>query len=106
MHRYFNALEQVGYYDKRETLNLIIYLFIVNEVFEGRLNKHLDDNGLLQFEKVLKCLYKGCLINTVKGNIRIKEEEPYENNFRLRFSETSVLRHTQDDISRTPEIET
>jgi hypothetical protein len=37
MHRYFSALEQMGNYDKRETVNLLIYLFIIGEIYEGRL---------------------------------------------------------------------
>lgn len=101
--RYFNALEHMGYYDKKETMNLIIYLFIVNEIFEGRLSKHLDDEGLSAFNKVFNCLYNGCLIDRVRDNSVFKEESKYPNISRIRYSETMNPRITEDENTRIPE---
>ena len=101
--RYFKALEQMGYYDKNETKNLIIYLFIVNEVFKGRLSEHLDDEGLAQFEKVLRCLYNGCLINGVREGGVFKTPDSYRNNTRYRYSEILLPRISEDEDLRIPE---
>jgi hypothetical protein len=104
--RYFNALEHMGYYDKKETMNLIIYLFIVNEIFEGRLSKHLDDEGLSAFNKAFNCLYNGCLIDRVRDNSVFKEESKYPNISRIRYSETMDPRITEDENARIPESDT
>lgn len=105
--RYFGALEQMGYYDSSETMNLIIYLFIVNEIFEGRLGMYLDDEGLAKIEHALRCIYNGCLIDAVRDNIRLKEGSVYHSrNIRLRYSEDDIVRFTEDDLPRPPEAET
>lgn len=104
MHRYFSALEQMGNYDKRETINLLIYLFIIGEIYEGRLGQYLDDEGLAQFEKVLRCLYKGCLINTVTPHVRYQEPRPYYvSGEQFRYSETMASRITDDNKARKTE---
>lgn len=101
--RYFKALEYMGHYDKSETQNLLIYTFLVNEILDGPLGKYLDDEGLIEIEKVLRCLYKGCLINPVRDNIRIKEPDPYYIGGILRYSEDSNPRYSEDDATRITE---
>lgn len=102
--RYFSALEQMGYYDKSETMNLVMYLFIVNEIFEGRLSQHLDDEGLAILQKALRCIYDGCLIDSVRVRRGFKEARPYGySNLRLRYSETDTMRFTEDTMPRLPE---
>jgi hypothetical protein len=104
---YFGMLEQAGYYNQKETMNLVIYLFIVNEVFNGNLSFYLDDEGLNMFNKTLRCLYNGCLINGGVDNITIKDVRPYNlNNFQVRYSENSVTRFTEKSDIRTPEQRT
>jgi len=105
MSRYFTMLEHTGYYDEKETRNLLIYMFVVNEILEGKLGKHLDDAGLAVFEKLFRCLYKGCLIDAVRDRTRFKEEN--QNYFeKIRHSQTIVPRITEEDDSRIPEIGT
>lgn len=101
--RYFNTLEHLGHYDTRETRNLLLYLFIVSEIFDGRLSKHLDEEGLAAFNKVLQCVYKGCLVDSVRDNIRIKEPDPYRYNAKLRHSEVYVPRISSDEVPRDTE---
>lgn len=104
LRHYFDALEAMGYYDKTETKNLLVYLFIVDEVFEGDLGVHLDDEGLASFEKALECLYKGCLINPVmESNMGVKAENLHGDEFRLRYTEDSYSRSTEEKEPRITE---
>lgn len=103
LQRYFDILEHTGHYNARGTKNLVIYLFIVNHIFSGNLYKHLDDEGLAVFERALRCVYDGCLINAVRDNIKIKEEEPYQSIAKIRHSEALIPRISQEDITRIPE---
>ena len=103
LYRYFNALEQMGQYDRRETANLVIYLFIVNEIFEGNLWKHLKNEDLPVFERVLSCLYRGCLIDPVYENMKFKEPDLLYSSVRLRKSEGSSLRVTEESDPRGTE---
>lgn len=102
LYRYFDTLEHTGHYDSIETKNLIIYLFLTNEVFNGRLEKHLDDEGVIQFEKVLRCLYKGCLIEPLRDNIGFKGDNIY-NSSRFRYMEISVPKYSEDENLRITE---
>lgn len=106
LNHYFTALEYMGQYDARETENLIIYLFIVNEILDGNLGVHLDDAGLAQIEKVLRCLYNGCLIQPVRSLDRIHEPNPYHTTRIIRLSETFVPRYTEDNDVRLIEDNT
>lgn len=103
--KYFTMLETTGYYDTRETRNLIIYLFIVNEIFEGNLSRHLDDEGLAQIRKALKCLYNGCLISAVRSNVRFKEPREMADNSAFRYSEDSAQRISENMDVRTIDSE-
>lgn len=104
IHRYFSALEQMGSYDKKETINLLIYLFIIGEIYEGRLSQYLTDEDLAVFEKVLRCLYKGCLINAVRSNVRYQEPRPYYiGSEQFRHSELMIPRITDDNKTRKAE---
>lgn len=98
--RYFNALENIGYYDPKETQNLAIYSFIVNEIFEGPLEAYLDNEGLASINKALRCIYKGCLINPVMDNIKLSEPHVRTGYNRFRHSETDILRSTEQNNVR------
>lgn len=101
--RYFKFLEYTGTYDRRETNNLVIYLFIVNEIFEGNLSIHLDDEGLLKLKHVLKCLYNGCIIDTVRDSIKLEDIRRSSDGIRFRHSEESDIRFMENKNIRTTE---
>lgn len=103
--RYFGALEQIGHYDIRETKNLIIYTFIVNEIFDGKLSEHLDDEGLVILNKVLQCLYKGCLIDPIRDTIKLEDVRAYSGDNRFRYSESVIPRITQQEDVRVIDID-
>ena len=105
LHRYFDVLEQTGHYNKQETLNLVIYLFIVNEVFEGDLGKFLEEKDLALFNNVLRCVYKGCLISPVREGIKIKRPVTYFRDGEFRHTETDIPRITDFDITRITETD-
>ena len=100
---YFDVLKQTGSYDSRETVNLVIYLFIVNDILEGNLGRYLDDDGLAQIEKVLDCLYNVCLIHPVRENINIKEPNSYFAGDFIRYAETVIPRYSEDTDTRIAE---
>lgn len=105
LHRYFDVLEYTGNYDKRETYNLLIYLFLVNEVFEGSLSKYLEEKDLALFENVLRCVYNGCLVNPVRDGIRIKQPKAYSVDEELRYTETDIPRVDNSGITRIAETD-
>ena len=76
LNRYQTALSNVGYYDRRQQRGVLIYLFIVNEVFSGILEDCLDDDGLAALENAIRCLQgAGCLISNLR-HIRYSKPLP------------------------------
>ena len=100
---YFNALEQMGSYDQKETADLLIYLFVVNEIFEGGLGQYLDDKGLAVFNKLLRCLYKGCLIDSIGNFSNIKEPHLDVYSIKVRSTEDDLSRFSENNRTRIPE---
>lgn len=96
---YFGVLEQTGLYPKDETYGLLLYTFIVDQVFNGPLSPYLDDAGLAAFNKALNCLYhQGCLISRPDA-LRLSEPRNRSNTALLRSTEDSSLRITQSSDS-------
>lgn len=94
---YFGVLEQSGMYPKYETMGLLLYCFITDQVFDGSLSEYLDDAGLAAFNKVLRCLYrKGCLFNNPET---VRLSTPRDTSF------SSILRSTEDLLQRSTEHE-
>lgn len=61
--QYFSALETMGTYPKDNTYGLLIYSFIVDQIFDGPLSVYLDDEGLSALNKAIRCIANnGCLI--------------------------------------------
>lgn len=90
---YFDVLETVGSYNKSDMEGLVMYAFIVNEIFQGPLYNYLDDEGLDAFNRALNCLYrKGCLFSNPN---RIKISKPRGAN------SSRIWRISQRDITRT-----
>lgn len=100
---YFGVLEQTGLYPKDETYGLLLYTFIVDQVFNGPLSPYLDDAGLAAFNKALNCLYhQGCLISRPDA-LRLSEHRSRFTVAVLRSTEDSTVRETQDDDLRSTE---
>lgn len=98
---YFNVLETVGSYDKSDMEGLIIYAFIVNEIFQGPLYNYLDDEGLDAFNKALSCLYrKGCLFDN-PNLIKLSKPHGADPSRIWRISQQDAIRTTTNN---TPDV--
>lgn len=93
----------MGHYDRKETLDLLIYVFLVNEILDGPLGDYLDDEGMTQVEKALGCLYKGCLISPVRDSVRFKQGNPDYIRGIPRKSEASEPRQSENERLRITE---
>jgi len=102
--RYFTALEYTGSYDKRQTLDLLMYCFIVDKMFDGMLSEYLDNEGLASLNKALSCIYNrnGCLINKVYST-KLSRPRGYRMQQILRVNEDSGLHLTEDNETRRTE---
>ncbi len=103
LRHYFDTLEWTGSYDMKETMNLLIYCFVVDEIFNGSLYQYLTDEGLAQFMKMFRCIYNGCLINNEEEHIRLSRPKPNYTDVRTRHTELSEIRITEDSKTRTIE---
>lgn len=89
---YFDVLDRVGYYKEQDVKKLMIYLFIVEEMFNGQLSQYLDDNGLKVLSSVLRCISaSSCFVISPS---RVKLQLPVDNLYkdRFRISEIGVQR--------------
>ena len=94
---YFSVLELTGNYPNNEVIGLLIYCFIVDQVFDGPLSEYLDDAGLAAFNKTLSCLYsKGCLINN-PDTLVISAPRGQRHRASLRISEAEAQRLAENN---------
>jgi hypothetical protein len=95
--RYFKVLESVGQYKERNAIGLLIYCFIVDQVFNGPLQPYLDDTGLSAFNKAIKCISQsGCLVPMLSPGIHISPARKYYVGNSYRSTERGILRNTED----------
>lgn len=107
LYHYFSILEQTGYYKDQDVKGLLIYCFIVDQIFDGPLQPYLDDKGLSVLNKVIRCITKNnCLIDMPSDNQHISEPRKYYVDNIFRISEYEALRNTEDDRIRSTEIYT
>lgn len=100
---YFDVLEMTGSYGTKETYGLLLYSFIMDEVFYGPLAEYLDDAGLDAFNMALRCLYNnGCLINN-PGIIKLSTPRTQPLSRVFRYTEEDVQRITEDSDTRRTE---
>ena len=74
INRYFDILGVTGHYDDKKTFALLLYSFLVNEVFTGPLSDYLDDNGLSVFLNMFRCLpHDPCMDFSISDVCHISE---------------------------------
>lgn len=101
--RYFGVLETVGHYDRHDVKKLLIYLFIVEEIFNGQLQQYLDDDGLQVLNNVLRCISKSTCFAISPDHVKL--QLPVDNLYkdRFRISEAGVQRITNTGYLRKTE---
>lgn len=104
LNHYFKVLECTGYYDKNDMHKLLIYMFIVDAILEGPFQQYLEDEHLAAINKALGCLGKNnCLIPRPRNTDRrmpVRQNNLYS---KLRVTEYTKLRGTEDELPRTVE---
>ena len=102
---YFNVLDRVGYYKEQDVKKLMIYLFIVEEMFNGQLSQYLDDDGLEVLSSVLRCISaSSCfVISPSRVKLQLPVDNLYKDRFRIsevgiqRIANSSELRKTENN---------
>lgn len=93
---YFGALEAHGFYPESATNGMLIYTFLVDQIIDGSLWPHLDDDGARIINNVLRCLVKsGCLVSMPSTGIRLSEPRNMGIVAGFRATENVNLRSTQ-----------
>ena len=92
--QYFSALETMGHYPKDSTYGLLIYSFIVDQIFNGPLNTYLDDEGLSALNKAIRCIANNsCLIVNPGPFTRLSEPRGilYSSSFHQTMDDTPII---------------
>lgn len=104
LRRYFDVLSQTGSYPYKDVTGLLLYCFIVDQVFEGQLSMYLDDEGLAAFNKAIRCIASnGCLVDSSANTIRITDVRPWSPSQIFRYTESENQRLTEDNNMRKME---
>lgn len=97
LQRYFDVLETTGRYPQKEVTGLLLYCFIVDQVFDGPLSAYLDDEGLTAFNRAINCIASnGCLVDNSVSHVRITQQRPWAPIKIFRASEIGTQRSTED----------
>lgn len=91
-----------GHIKKEHTKYLLVYLFIVEAVFEGFLGNYLDDEGLAAFNSALMCIGRnGCIVSIPTSKNISRPRGPVIPIFRV--DESDHLRYTEESDTRIAE---
>lgn len=100
---YFDVLELNGSYPEYDTLGMLVYSFIVDQIFSGPLYEYLDETGLSSIRKALSCLYRhGCLLQN-PDTIRLSTPHGFSYDSLLRATEDVWQRYTEGEEPRRVE---
>lgn len=104
LQRYFDVLETTGRYPQKEVTGLLLYCFIVDQVFDGPLSAYLDDEGLAAFNRAINCIASSsCIVGSIGTISNISSARPQGTNGKFRRSEMDVQRSTEDSTIRAAE---
>lgn len=96
LRRYFSVLEAQGFYPEPVTKGMLIYTFLVDQIIDGPLWTHLDNDGAEIINSVLRCLVKsGCLVSMPSTGIRLSEPRNIGIVAGFRATEDVNMRSTQ-----------
>ena len=101
---YVDLLEWTGEYDKDDTAALLVYVFIVDAIFNGPLQYYAEDKDLSVLNKVIACLSKqNCAIPRIPSGQRASKPKLYYNPAVFRMTQDYFPRKADDDNMRITE---
>ena len=101
INNYYKYLDNLGYISNEET-NRILVLVFINKVLD-KFSEYISDNDINTIYKVLICLSKSCLIESIQFEQlqSIFDKNNYDSQNELRISENFIQKESEDEILRS-----
>lgn len=97
--RYYNALSSTGYIKDKDTISLLVLIFLQD--FIDRYEGYITNEDMNKINKLLDCISNSCLIPRIEHMPASHPIDNYFNESNVRFTEDDSSRVSTEDIIRT-----